>query len=708
MSVSLSFRRLGFALGALLLVALVACKGSSKGGESTPKTVAITGTVTYDRVPTLRDAAGLPLGLETDTTKFERNILARNLRVNLYRKYAIADPAFPNDRTKDKIFFGLWGFAKTTKEGVYNFGGLPVDQEWMVEVQSSIQDANATMGTVNLLADPAGMASTVPQQNRLRYCLRKAPDGTAAPTAPGVNHVATSLVPSTTTTTTLNFHIDENTAWFLSDNDFDHQEGRIVSNMVPGYSPGVVDGSNLNGYDGAGSLEAVATGSKVIAILDAFMDVATYPGYAASGAVGPAATLDIHYLQGHSEAKGTYLEWDRSTYPQGERINPATGLPVPTGLSSAVDPYSGEVHYFGSVRGAAANDDAWDRGQILLLAARAHTFLQLAVGAYYHQATPFQQVMPLPRSVLRSNLEPQMALLEGIPYGLAAVIQKNPYLADTSAGPVTYVDVRDLSGVPAADRTAFSAPFCAALIWELGLGAKGITRPGTPTTWANIVPAGVLPFCTLRDYADYLEPLSFYTQLKAMQAPLGGLNGSSATVTSPFTDSAIQTLLTNLGAPTGNIPWPRPATGPLALLATPWGDNPSSVPAPPASSPILPFQLSMAQAVPVSGVYDNTSFGELKYAYFTIQPTRAYLMSVELPGGALTNGRVEVSFIGTRTPDGQVLSTYTFSTSTTTPIPLTLQSLPSTSSYWIVRVRMLSPTTLQPDTTVKVSLVPAI
>lgn len=700
MSVSLSFRRLGFALGALVLASVMGCnKSSGSDGSTAAGKVTIKGKVTFDRIPLVRDTNGLPTGLETDPTKYEKDVPARNVIVNLYQKHAIPDPAFPDDRTKDKIFFGFHGYARTA-DGAYSFE-VPADNEWMVEVQGSAAGLSTTYQAVNVLGDPAGMSSTVPQQYRLRYCLRKAPDGTAPPTAPGVNHVASSKVSEAMKTAVVDFHVGVSTPWFLSETEYDHSESRIVLRMVPAYSPGVVEGSNLNRYSEAGSLEPVPSGSRILSILDAFVDVVTYQGSTiSSSAVGPDAVLDLHYRPGHSEPKGTYIEWDRSTYPEAWIIDATTGLPAPTGQSTAVDTRTGQHHYFGSIRGAAANDDAWDRGPLTLLAAKAHLFLQARIGGFYAQQSPLGPYTPLPLGTLRTHQDPQMALVEGMPYGLTAIIQKNPYIADTSTGPVTWIDVRDMTALPASDRTPFSGAFLPPLMWEMALKAQTITSPGTPTTWSGILPSVILPFVTLRDSGDYREPINFYTQLRTMQSTLPG-----QTTASPFTDAGLQDLFQALGVPAGNIPWPRPATGPLAALATNWGENPSSLTAP--STPIQPFVLSMAQAVAVGGVYDNTSRGEIQYARFSILPTRTYALSVDLPGGPLTGGQVEVTLIGARTPDGQMIKTYTFTQSSPSPIPFTFQAINGVPSNWMVRVRMLSPTTLQPDTTVKVSLVPA-
>ncbi len=698
-----SFRQLGFVLGGVLLATLAGCGKSHHSSSDTASNVVISGKVTYDRIPLLHDANGVPTGLETDPTKFELNLPARYITVSLYRKTMVPDPLFPNDRTKDKVFFGREGSAATA-DGSFSFSVAP-NLDWMLEVQSSIHTGGATSpADVNIVADPAGITSTVPQRNRLRYCIRKAPDGSLPPTASNVNHVVTSNVPAGSPETVVNFHIGVNDSWFLADNDYDLQAGQVITRMVPGYSEGLVVGANPNGYQKAGQLEASPTGSRVLSILDAFVDMAAYLGTSGSlVTVNPGSPLDLHYLKGRTEPRGTYIEWDRSSYPQGQAIDPNTSIPTPTGFSSSFDPPTGAFHYFGSIQGGPSNDDAWDRAQLITLAAKAYLFNQVSLGSYYSQGSALGKFVPLPQGAQLSNLESQMAILEGMPQGIAAVILKNPYIADVTSTGVNKVDIRQISAIPASERNPFCAALYPALTWELALKANSLPRSEDPTDWNKIIPVTLSPFFTPIQPFNHLDTINLYPQLKAMEGSLPGLT----TTTPPITDAVIQDVLAHLGVPTGNLPWPRPAVGPLSTFVRSWGSDPIYDPASPGSSSIAPVTLSMANATPVSGVYGNTSIGELAFAQFTISGTKAYAFDVELSNGPLTNGKVEVTFIGLGTPDGVVASTYTFLDSTTTSIPVTFQTVTGAQSTWLVRVRMLSPTAIQPDTTVKIKLVPA-
>lgn len=691
-------------LGALLLSSTACHKGSGSSSAATSTNVVIKGNVTFDRIPLLRAPNGIPTGLETDPDKFEKNLPAKFIQVNLYKKKIVPDPAAPDDRSKDRVFYGLYNVS-SNEDGSYYFS-VPGDEEWMVEIQSTARIATIPDQAVNILADPNGTSSTLPQHRRLRYCIRKAADGTLPSSAPADNHVATSKVAVGSAPVVLDFHIGTTDRWYLATNEFDRTATGPVSGLVPSYSPGVVEGANLNGYTQAGQLESAPTGSKILSILSAFSDVARFSEAATISVVpgGPGSELDLHYLQGRSEAQGTFINFDRNSYPMGMVPDPITSVPTPTGLSSAYDPLRGGFHFFGSVRGGSANDDAWDQGLLMALAARGSTFYQVNQGVYYTQRAPLSPYQPFPTYQSQRNTEVQMALMEGLPLGLAAALQKNPYLADTTATGVTYVDVRDLTGLTTSDLGPNCPPLISALVWHIALRAKGITEPGTPTTWQDIVSPSVYPFFTLAVDSELVDVVSLFGQLKRMQAsPLPGIPNS----TSPFTDTVIQDLLTSLGVPPTNLPWPRPTTGALATYVTNWGDNPNSLPTAPATDPISPMALSMSQAVAYGGIYPNTSAGEMAFARFKMLTTKPYGLSVTLTGAPLVaDGKVEVSFIGLGTPDGNVVETYTFTQSTTLPVPISFQAITGTSSIWLVRVRMISPTAVQPDTTVKISLVP--
>jgi len=81
-----------FLLAALLLTGC--SKGSSSDSDSTPPapTTNISGTVTFTRIPLLKNASGVPTGLETDSEKYLTAQPARRVNVRAYQ-YTTETPA---------------------------------------------------------------------------------------------------------------------------------------------------------------------------------------------------------------------------------------------------------------------------------------------------------------------------------------------------------------------------------------------------------------------------------------------------------------------------------------------------------------------------------------------------------------------------------------------------------------------------------------
>jgi len=687
-----TLRRLGMALGAILIATAVGCGGKNNNSSATAApTFKISGKVTYDRVPMVRTAAGLPAGLETDPAKFELNKPARGIRVVLYKKVDVVDLAGAT-----QTFYEVADSLGTATDGAYSFT-VEEGHDWMVEVQGTVFIPTSPAQTINLVADPAGMTSTVPALNRLHYCLRKAPDGTLPPTTAGANLVVTSTVKADVSD--LDFHVGLNDAWYLADTSLDRSGSQGLGPFSRAYSPGV---GTAGGYVQAGSLETTPTGSRVLGILDTLYEFGTFGGITNSVITpdGAGSIMDLHYRRGRSEAQGTYLAWDRTLYPEAQIYDPVTGTTRPTGVSVAYDPQAGAYRYFGSIRGdASVNDDAWDQAPIMLLASRSWFYHQVGLYGWYRQPAFRSPNRLLPLETPLLDTDPQLALMEGFPEAAVAIFLKNPYLADTTATGVTYKDIRDLSAVPAASRKVTCAAFMPALCWELALKASSLPSPGVAADWANLKPAALYYFFTLGVPADVPDTVTLYQQFKILQTPTGSTTFPD--VSTIFTDAVIQDLLaTNLGVPSGNIPWPRPTSGSQSAFVANWGTIPNS-----STTALAPFTLSMAGATQVGGVYPNLSSGEVGWAQFLLTGTQKYDLSVAL-SAPLTNGQVEVTFLGLSTPDGQTVDTHLLSASTPTPLRLMLRATTGVNTTYRVRVRMLSPTTVQPDTTVTLSLVP--
>lgn len=694
-----ALRSLGLALGTILLTTAVGCGGKNGGGGSTATTTySIAGKVTFDRIPLVRDAAGLPVGLETDPSKYELNKPARGIRVVLYKKVEVTDLAGAT-----QTFYQLADALGTASDGTYTFQSAEAGASYMVEVQGAVLIGTSPAQTFNLVAEPDGLASTKPVINRLHYCLRKAPDGTLPPATAGANLVATSAVNANASG--VDFHIGINDAWYLADTSIDRSGSNGVAAFARSYSPAV---GTAGGYAHAGDLESTQTGSRVAAILDALYEVGTYSTLStlAISPDGAGSTVDLHYRRGHSEPGGTYLAWDRTQYPEAQVYDPVSGTMRPTGVNACYDPQSGAYRYFGTIRGdESVNDDAWDRAPIMLLAARAYFFNQVNGFSWYRQPGFSSPNHLFPLGAPLADLDPQLALMEGFPEALVAVLQKSPYLADTTPGGVTITDIRDLSGIPAATRKVTSAAFMRPLSWELALKASGLPSPGTAADWANLKPGALYYFFSIGTPSGFPDTPSLYQQLSNLQTVTNSTTFPD--VSGIFTNAAIQDLLaTQLGVPANAIPWPRPTTGDQSTFVKNWGDTPNST-----TTALPAFSLSMAGAVQVGGVYPNTSSKEVGWAQFTLTQNRIYNLGVALSSGgspvSLTNGQVEIAIQGLVTPDGQTEEVWTLSTSTATPLRLTAKATNGTSTTYRVRVRMLSPTTLQPDTTVTLSLVPA-
>jgi hypothetical protein len=630
-------------LGATALLGLgLACKGHS-GGSAADTTFNLAGTIKYTRIPLAKDANGVPTGLMDSSVA--TNLQTLPARSVLVRAYQRSDQTLADGSTSS-----VWVVVKATytdSTGVYAMT-LPKDKPTMIEVMSSFDGGNGHQ--VNVVGDPAGINSTVPAADRVRYGLRKALDGTA----PAGNPVPASLP---TGDTVLNFTVGLTDKWWLVNPSYD------PSSQVAPLTTSAVDETTLPG-------RTTGTGSRILAIGDS---VASF--VAAYGNATPGQSVDLHYAPGLSEPRGSFIEYDPTVYPLSTILNPNT--------------YTFTNRYFGSLQGGA-NDDAWDEGVIFPLLARNVLYNLVESRTFGMTGRPlFPQAAALP------DLSPDQALIEGLANAMAANLLKSPYLADTQgtalAAPVT--DIRDLSTYTTAQLTPDSAPAIQALVWELILKANSLASPGTATTWANINPLAMVRFfaagpaypTTTSTYET--EPLNIFKQLGRLQETKGALE--PVDLAAIFTDATLTPLLSPFG-----IPWPRPTTGAYAAFATSWGADPNST-----TAALPPMTLSMAKAVQVRGVYPNNSEGEVAYAGFTMSADRAYTLTVSASPALAGTAELEL-----------MLSSYQSAPLTFTGSGgsqrVVLAGNSTTPVYQPVRLRMLSPTALQPDTTVTISLVP--
>ncbi len=530
----------------------------------------------------------------------------------LVRAYQAKDETNP-DGTKTRVWkTTASGFTDTT--GTYSFvvsQGTDTFLETFTVFQSSAV-------LTRIIADPSGVNSSVPQADRLLYSLRKGVDGStpAGNSTPGTPATANA---------TVNFDVGITDKLWLS--------------PLNAFQPGVA------------TLESVGTGSRPFAIGDttatfgtAYIDASTAP-----------AILDLHYHSGVSETRGSFIELDRTKYPLGYNS-------------------TGPFHYFGSLRGAASNDDAWDEGVILPLLGRRYLFDQRS-SVLFPPAAAFQ------------DLSPDLAIIEGLAPVMAANALKSPYLADTSVAGIQVTDIRDLSTTPLSKQTIYSAPNTMALGWELVLKANGIASPGTATTWTTINAVAMHRFFVLTSPADLTDIPNLYQQLGRLKEA----KNSTETIdlAAIFTDTAISTITTPF-----QITWPRPTTGALSTFVTNWAADPNT------TLPPLPF--TMSNAVQVAGRYPNVSQGEVAYARFTLTKDTAFNLKIISSIGALPSGStLQINFPSTGL-------SYSFSGDPlATPVRIVLGGSLTTPPIYPVQIRLRSPNNLVPDFAVTVQLIAA-
>lgn len=633
MSHAPSFRsRIAAAAAALGLLIAVGCGGKDHGSDVANASLGtIKGDITYVRIPLVKDANGVPTGLETNSANFQ-TLPARGVAVRAYELDADT---------------GQWRAKQITyanEQGHYAFL-VPAGENYAIQVESFTQPFLGS--AVSVIADANGLSSTLPQAQRSQYILRTAPDGTSAtPSAP----LPASKV-NADSTYTVNFAVDLTTPWLTASREL----------LSDGTSPSFP----------SASFEATPTGSRILAILDSVYAFSMKYGNPTLG-----SPLDLHYAMGHSEPEGSFIQYDLRHWVQ----------PGPGGIDLAYDPNLGTDHYFGSIRGNAANDDAWDDSVLYTLMGRAFLSRQLAAGGfgnYPYGLTPIGSPI--------EGLSPDQALVEGFPSAMAANLLQSPYLADTdgTSALLSVKDIRDISSVAPGDIGPFSPLSLAALAWDLDLKANGITAPGTATEWATINTSAIKRLFTLSLPASgSFYPANIYNQLALLK------NAKSASepvdLAAIFNDTTINTITSPY-----NLPWPQPTT-------TTFGQTWTSTT---GGTYVYNGTLSMASDHQVGGVYANASYQEISYLGVSQVNDQAYQMTLQttpnpLPAGATIE---VVVFSGSNT------QAYTFTGNNATPIAFTLagNGNSTTPNQYPIRVRLISPSTLQPDIPFTLQLAPA-
>lgn len=640
-------------LGATVLLAVaLACGGKSKTDPATETTTTISGTVTFTRVPLAKDADGIPTGLQDETVAANLETLpAKGVTLRAYQQV---------DQTKpDGTITSVWVAVRsglTDDTGAYSLT-VTKNRPTMIEVLSSFYGGT---NQINLVAEPGGLSSatsvlgnsTAPISvlDRARYALRKAADGTS----PTSTNVPTSII---TTASVVNFTVGLHDEWWVVDPSFN-----LSNSEAPLVTEAVLETSLPGRTAGLGS------GGRILAVGNT---IATFRTVA--GDVTPGAALDLHYWPGRTEPRGTYIDYDRASY-----------------LSRAYDTSTGATHYFGSISGGPANDDAYDEGVILPMLARAVLFAGNS-GRTFN--VPFNPLLPI--SALQTDLAPGMARIEGLADAMAANVLKSPYLADTQgtglAAPVK--DIR-VTGVSSAQLNPYSAPALRAFGWEVILKANSLPSPGIATDWATINPLAASRFFLAptaltqaagTTAARDLEPLNIYSQINRLKE--AKLNVEPVDLATVFTDSVITTLATPFG-----LDWPRPTTGEYAVFVADWGTDPTG------AFPSLP--LSMSMSTPVGGLYPNLSRGEVHYAGFVLNTDKRCVLTATISPALLSGGELDIDV-----PLMQRTFVFTGTGGTTEPILIPVYA--TAPVYHPVRLWLKSPSVLQPDVTVTLTLTPA-
>jgi len=653
------------ALLPVLFALLTAGCGKGNGGGESTSAYSVKGVVTYKRPPIKTDDHGYPLGLDMDPEKFE----TLPLRGATVRAVWSMEETLPGGSTE--VVWHASGSVTTNEAGYYYIDleksvrddTLPV----FVEVQSvfHVEVGNGERYNMRVLADPSGMNSTVPQADRLLYSLRKGLDGSAPENNP-IPAVAQAGK------TVLDFEIGLDDKWWVA-----HQVARFAPEA---------------------KLETNGTGSRVAAIIDAAFKAALVIGDPTLG-----GALDLHYLRGRTERQGTYVEYDRDH----------DGLPYydDKGRFLAFDPAG--AHYFGSVRGGSLDntagdaDDAWHEGALLSMMARNILRRHPAVAHFGHLPRKFQGFDKRNLALL-AHLQPTMALAEGLPDAMAAVILGTPFLtsASSASGPPTVRDIRDIKGLPS---DVYSGAALAAFAWELALKLNGIDSPGTPETWNNIAPSSMNYFFALayKSVTDEGKSSASYSDLPSVFTQVSMLS-------SVFNDTLTDETVAQLAAPFfGEGFWPRPEEGPLSSFVTDWGNPFGEEP-----EPIPSFSFSMADAtLDAEGRFSNLTAKENHVAKVTLTKDTNCLLSMtstsSLPSGASIEVRiVECIYNSGGGTYERAFAPLFFGPSDLVPSDpkpqrVVLRGTSGDTTYHMLYFSLKSPTTRVPDTRVTVRLAPA-
>lgn len=655
----MSVRPFGWCRSAALLLSILvmgvglACKKSESEKAAASTNFTVSGTVKYTRIPMNYDAAGKLTGLVADSSQYT-TVPARGVNVRIFQKRPQTDVDYQTVYVWTEVTT-----ATTDADGKYSTNvNVLKGYETFVEVVSSMVEQVSPASTVVIRANADGVYSPTQIVDREVYALRKAADGTTSSTDPTHGSMANADA-------TVDFTVGLNDPWMVV--------------KAGWYTPASKDAYPMP--------PSVPLGSRALAILDSIYEFCSKYGNATPTL--SATTMDLHYRPGVSTRRGTFVEYNARTFQAA--------------FDGSTYHFLGSIQGGGSLNGVDQPDDAYDLGTLYPLF--AHNMM-------YGQ----RKVNMIPTGSPAPSMAPDLAVVEGFPDAMAAILLGTPYLpAGTGVNRYASLrDIRDLSGYSAAQIGPFSAPAITALTWDLALYNAGVTAPGTYADWKKLDPLYMVRFYNLTyptttsssgNTTITTDCPSLYTQLARLQEAKSGTETSD--LAAFFTDAHLITLLTPY-----SITWTTAANAILPKYTANWGNEPNSL-----AWPLPSFKLSMALAksikhywMPTSGAqagieqaadyYPNNAKDEVYYARLSTSLDHIYNLSVttvpSLPAGAaieiIIDGDMTTPFLF---PDGATVS------------QLTLKGNPADLTEPVnhtVRIRMFSPTTLVSDTQVTVHL----
>jgi len=619
------------------------CKSSSTG---TAGTVTLGGTVTYTRLPLVHDSDGKPTGLSsTGVVTPSRGVMVRAFQLT----YDVDASGVRHQNWR------LSASALTDSNGDYSFrvySGYPT----FLEVDSVWQQYSGHLSTVRIIADPAGINSALSEPYRPIYAYRKDVAGNLVPSpVVGDNTSTSTVVAAIGSDTTLDVALGSSDQWVATRSDW-YVPGTNTSSTQSQLPPSAV---------------GITLGSKLLGILDDAYIVSYYYGDPTPSQV-KGGFLDLHYYPGRSEAtRRSFMVYDRSLTP----------------LS-----YDGTIaHYFGSLSGSTALDDAWDQGVTYPMLARNFLYGQGKTALF---ATGLTNL---------ASLSPDLAVVDGMGDAIAATLLQTPYLTDASAA--TAFSPRDIRTIPTTNPGIASAADLAAVAWEASLKVYGVASPGTYAEWKSRIlePGYMARLYGLVDVTQTVDDVTYDLDICSIYSQLGRLmeaKASSETVDLHlyFTNLSLFAMLDPYGIvwPTTSATWP--------YLATDWGRNPDS-----QTTALPSFTLSMSQAErvanPLTGAttYPNCTQGEVAFGRLLLNYDRSFRLSVSATSAGTVDPGTTIEVV----VDGDSDNPYLFVPGAGTTYTLALTGNPKDSTNptrHFLRTRVLNPTVKQDDLTVTVTL----